>query len=162
ALARVRGCALHPVQALALSVVALLLIAPGWAIDLGFQLSCAATLGLVTMGPALDRAAGRLRRLAAPFTPTLAAQLVALPILIARLHAVSWTGFLANLIAVPVSELLLAAVWLGSLLDALLPGTGTAFLRAADVLGLLLRRIATAAGGSAGDLPAAGHEPALA
>ena len=162
ALARLSGRALAPAQALALSAVALLVVAPGWAGDVGFQLSCAATLGLVTLGPALDRAAGRARRLTAAFAPTVAAQIVALPILLLRFHALSWTGMLANLVAVPVSGLLLTAAWLGAGLDALLPGTGTVFLRATDVLALALRGIASVAGGSAGDLPAAGHEPALA
>jgi competence protein ComEC len=48
AAARLLGRALDPVQALAISVLVLLGVAPGWAGDLGFQLSCAATLGMVT------------------------------------------------------------------------------------------------------------------
>ena len=40
--------ALDPLQSLALAALAPLLVAPGWAGDLGFQLSCAATAGLTT------------------------------------------------------------------------------------------------------------------
>src|SRR5438552_11904137 len=62
AAARLAHRALDPVQALALSALVGLMVAPGWANDLGFQLSCAATLGLVTAGAALAARAGRFRR----------------------------------------------------------------------------------------------------
>ena len=51
--AALRSRALDPVQSLALSAFALLAWRPGWADDLGFQLSCAATLGLVTLSEPL-------------------------------------------------------------------------------------------------------------
>ena len=124
AAATLRGRALDPLQALALSALGLLACAPGWACDLGFQLSYAATLGLATLGPWLGERAGRWRRACAPFIPTLSAQATALPLLLARFHAVSWVGTLANLLAVPVSGLLLAAAWLGVLAETVLPGSG--------------------------------------
>ena len=141
AAARLAQRALDPVQALALSAFALLAWRPGWADDLGFQLSCAATLGLVTLAEPLAAPLARwprARALALPFTTTLAAQLTALPLLLSRFHAVPWTGLAANLVAVPLSELLLASAWLGGLLEAAAPGAGTPFLRACEPLAAAL------------------------
>jgi len=164
ALARLAGRALDPVQALALSALSLLVLAPGWAFDLGFQLSCAATLGLVTAGPWLTaRAApGRLRALLAPFVPTLAAQLMALPLLVGRFHALPWTSLASNLAAVPVCGALLAAAWLGVAAEATLPGTGAPFLAACETLAAALRWIAGTAGGIPNALMATGSEPGVA
>ena len=104
AAAALRGRALDPLLALARSARGLLACAPGWAGDLGFQLSFAATLGLVAFGPWLTERAGRWRPWCAPFIPTLGAQASALPLLLGRFHAVSWVGTLSNLVAVPVSS----------------------------------------------------------
>jgi competence protein ComEC len=158
ALARLRQRALDPVQALALTAVLLLACAPGWADDLGFQLSCAATLGLVTLGRALDgwldsqvpaparRVAARLgsalRALGRALAPTLAAQILALPLLLARFHALPWTGLAANLLAVPVCAWLLAAAWLGIVLELAAPGAGHLALSAGEALATWLRLIA--------------------
>jgi competence protein ComEC len=140
--------ALDPVQSLALSAVALLAWRPGWADDLGFQLSCAATLGLVTLSEPMAAPLAsfpRVRAAGLALTTTLAAQATALPLLLARFHAVPWTGLAANLVAVPVSELLLASAWLGGLLEALLPGMDGVFLRACGPLAMALREIASRA-----------------
>ncbi len=161
ALARGRGRALDPIQALALSALVLLVPAPGWAGDLGFQLSCAATLGLVAVGPWLTAAAGRWRGLLAPLIPTAAAQIMAMPILLARFHAISWVGALANLIAVPVSGLLLAAAWIATAADLACPGLGTTLFGACEALSALLRAIATGAAGLPGAMVGAGHDPFL-
>ncbi|MEK7823856.1 MAG: DNA internalization-related competence protein ComEC/Rec2 [Candidatus Eisenbacteria bacterium] len=161
AAARSFGRALDGVQALALSALALLVWAPGWAGDLGFQLSCAATLGLVTVGPWLTESAGRLRALCAPFVPTLAAQLVALPLLLDRFHALPWTSLASNLLAVPVCGLLLAAAWAGAGLECALPGAGRPWFAACEVLAASLRGIADAAARVPGALLATGSEPAL-
>jgi len=145
AVARLAQRALDPVQSLALSAFALLAWRPGWADDLGFQLSCAATLGLVTLAEPLAAPLARWPRahaLAVGLTTTVAAQLTALPLLLARFHAVPWTGLAANLVAVPLSELLLAAAWLGGLLEAAAPGAGTPFLRACEPLAGALARVA--------------------
>jgi competence protein ComEC len=160
AVARLLGRALDPVQALAMSVVALLALAPGWADDLGFQLSCVATLGLVTIGPWLTERSGRLRRVAAPFVPTVAAQLTALPLLIDRFHALPWLSLLTNLFAVPVCGLLLAAAWLAAVLEAVLPGAGAAWFGACNVLAAALRLIADLTARVPGALIATGSEPA--
>lgn len=145
--ARARDRALDPVQALAVSAIGILSFAPGWARDLGFQLSCAATLGLVTIGAAGSRRLAGLRppvlRAAARAAmPTLAAQLTALPLMLDRFHALPWTALGANLIAVPISELLLAAAWLGALVEAAAPGAAGWAFGACEALAALLRGVA--------------------
>jgi len=165
ALARLAGRSLDPVQALALSALSLLVLAPGWAFDLGFQLSCAATLGLVTAGPwltARTAPGGRLRALLSPFVPTVAAQLMALPLLLARFHALPWTSLGSNLAAVPVCGALLAAAWLGVALEAALPGAGAPFLAACETLAGALRWIAGTAGQVPNALMPTGSEPGVA
>ena len=161
--ARLAQRALDPLQSLAAGMLVLLALAPGWAGDLGFQLSCAATLGLVTLTAPLEAPlarAGRWAALARPFTTTLAAQAAALPLLLSRFHALPWTGLVANLPAVPVSELLLAGAWIGGLADAALPGAGAPWLHACEPLAWALRAIAAATSALPGSLLAAGGDPA--
>ncbi len=136
-----------PIQALAVSAVALLMFSPGWADDLGFQLSCAATLGLITLARPI--AAPFTHRLPAvlltPLAATIAAQTAALPLLIWRFHAVPWTGLLANLLAVPIAELLLAGAWIGALAEVVLPGAGAIWLSACVPLAAALRAVSESA-----------------
>jgi ComEC/Rec2-related protein len=121
--------AVDPLQSLALAPLLLFAVEPAWALDLGFQLSCAATLGFVAIGgPWSTRLAGEVRlprwleALVGNLLLTIAAQLAALPLLLARFHALPWTSIAGNLVAVPVSEWLLAAAALGAALEAVLPG----------------------------------------
>ncbi len=162
AAAKLRGRALDAVQALALAALALLVCFPGWAHDLGFQLSCAATLGLVTVAAWLDARAGRWRAWLAAFTPTAGAQLCALPLLLARFHAVSWVAGVANLAAVPVSGLLLTAAWVGALLELGWPGAGHLCLSACELLARALGALAALAARVPSALVPCGSEPATA
>lgn len=146
--------ALDPVQALAAGSIALLLLHPGWAGDLGFQLSCAATLGLVTLTEPVSARLARWRLppvLRTPLAATAAAQAAALPILIIRFHALPWTGLAANLVAVPIAELLLAGAWLGALADLVVPGLGRVWFAACEPLAWALRTVS----GRAAELPLA-------
>jgi competence protein ComEC len=161
-LARLVGRSLDPIQSLALSALTLLIVAPSWAGDLGFQLSCGATLGLVTAGPWITSRAGALKAWIAPFVPTLAAQLMALPLLIERFHALPLTSLASNLVAVPVCGALLASAWLGVALECALPGAGAPFLAACEPLAEALRWIAGTAGRMPGALMATGSEPGIA
>ena len=139
--------ALDPVQALGLSALAGLVLAPGWAGDLGFQLSCAATLGLVTIGAGLSQIAGgvrclhRVRFVLDLVVPTASAQITALPLLLARLHVVSWVAPITNLLAVPVSGVLLAAAWLAAVWEIALPGTARLAFAACEALVSALRQV---------------------
>ena len=155
--------AVDPLQSLALAPLVLLSVAPAWADDLGFQLSCVATLGLVAMGgPWSAWASSHLRRarplgaLAGNVMLTLAAQLAALPLLIARFHALPWTALGGNLLAVPISELLLAAAALGAALEGALPGAGHVALAACEPLAWALHALTMALGAWPGALLPAG------
>ena len=140
-------------------------MAPGWASDLGFQLSCAATLGLVTIG------AGARRRIAIRWRtgqaawqaalPTLSAQVSALPLLLARFHALPWTTLGANLLAVPVCELMLAAAWLAVALETLAPGASAPALGACEALSATLRWVVRHAAAAPNALWPAGHSAAV-
>ena len=145
AVARAGNRALDPWQSLGLAACALLIWRPGWAHDLGFQLSCAATLGLVTLSRPIAAPLQRwpkCQALAQPFAATVAAQITALPLVLDRFHALPWTGLFANLLAVPLSELLLAAAGLGGICEAVLPGAGGPWLHACEPLAAGLRIVA--------------------
>lgn len=145
AMARASNRALDPLQSLGLAACVLLVWRPGWAHDLGFQLSCAATFGLVTLSRPIASPVQRwprLHALAQPLAATVAAQITALPLVLERFHALPWTGLIANLAAVPLAELLLAAAGLGGISEAVLPGAGGPWLRACEPLAWGLREVA--------------------
>lgn len=123
-----------PVQGLGVTVIVLLGAHPAWALDLGFQLSCAATLGLATFAPLAADLRGPARAVVVTAGTTLAAQWMCAPILMARVYGLSWPALLANLVAVPTCGLLLAAAWIGVLADAIAPGAGHFFFSACELL----------------------------
>jgi competence protein ComEC len=87
---------------------------------------------------------------------TLAAQLAALPLLLARFHALPWTALAGNLVAVPISEWLLAAAGVGAALENLLPGAGHVALAACEPLAGALHALTVALGAWPGALLATG------
>jgi len=112
---------------LALAVAALLGWDPGLAFDLGFQLSVAATAGLILLAPPLGGyLAWAPKAFREPVAVALAAQLSTLPILLATFQTVSLVALPANLL---VSPLVLPLTWLGVVLAvaAPLPGIGIVF-----------------------------------
>ncbi|MGE5590153.1 MAG: DNA internalization-related competence protein ComEC/Rec2, partial [Bacillota bacterium] len=96
---------------------------PGTLQDPGFQLSFAATAGILTLVPPLQ---ARLSRLPAwiqsPLAVTVAAQVAVLPLSLLFWQGVSLISLVANLMAAPLVE---ALVWMGSALvlvgEAFLP-----------------------------------------
>lgn len=106
------------VNSLALAFLLIVLPRPGALLESGFQLSFAATLGLIVLAPPLAR--GLTVRLGPlPGLPpwvalglgvTIAAQAASLPLLLRYFGAVSLASLPANLVAVPLSA---AAVVLG-------------------------------------------------
>jgi competence protein ComEC len=92
-------------RALCLAVVVLLLADPGLAGDLGFQLSVAATAGVLWLGPAVagslpDRVPERARKAVGM---TLGAQAAAVPAIALALGPVSLAGLPANLLGLPLA-----------------------------------------------------------
>jgi len=92
-------------RALCLAVVVLLLADPGLAGALGFQLSVAATAGVLWLGPATARALpGPLpERIRKGVGMTLGAQATASPVLAAVFGSVSLAGLPANLLGLPLA-----------------------------------------------------------
>ena len=92
-------------RALCLAVVVLLLADPGLAGALGFQLSVAATAGVLWLGPATaralpDRIPERVRK---GVGMTLGAQATAMPVLALVFGSVSLAGLPANLLGLPLA-----------------------------------------------------------
>ena len=89
-----------------------LLLNPLTIYEIGFQLSFAATWGILYLGPVLDRSAARFL----PFSPwlkgivwvTLAAQLATLPLIAWYYNIVSVVALLANIVAAPLTGGVLA------------------------------------------------------
>lgn len=170
ALAGWRERALDPLQSLGLAAILLLAWQPAWALDLGFQLSCVATFGLVAIGAPLAEACARgrawrprpawagraARALASAVALTLGAQVAVLPWLVARFHAIPWVALAGNLVAVPLSEGLLAAASLGVLGEGVLPGAGALAFAACEPLALALYALVGVLGGGTMSLLATG------
>ncbi|MGH2467179.1 MAG: ComEC/Rec2 family competence protein, partial [Candidatus Limnocylindrales bacterium] len=151
--------------ALGLACLAMLLLDPGVVSDAGFQLSVAATAGLVGWGSGL---AARLRRAAPSIVPdslvealaiSLAAQAATLPIVVLQFSRLSLVSPAANLAAAPlVAPVMLAgilAALAGAILTAGLPGL---LLVPVTVLGSLLVGALIALAEAAAALPFASLE----
>jgi len=114
---------------LAVGVLGLILLVPSLALSWGFALSAGATAGLILLAPIIRQRLARGRRtgrlppiLLEALALTLAAQLSALPILVAMGGAVGWVSIPANLLAMPavapVTVLGLAAAVIGPVAPA--------------------------------------------
>jgi len=103
--------------ALALAAGVLLLFDPSSIYEVGFQLSFAATWGILYLGPLL----GQLFRvrfalpswLVVPLQVTLAAQLATMPLLVYHFNLVSFIAPLANLLLVPLVGVIMLAGFTG-------------------------------------------------
>lgn len=113
------------------AAVLLLIYNPLWLLDVGFQLSFAATGGLIFIYPQLKERLQFLKPVIVRegFAITLAAQLASLPLLLWHFNQLSLVTFAANILLVPAMELLVIAV-LGGLC---LPFAGTYLIYAAGI-----------------------------
>jgi competence protein ComEC len=139
-------------RALCLAVVVLLLADPGLAGALGFQLSVAATAGVLWLGPAVagalpDRVPERARRAAGM---TLGAQATAVPALALALGPVSLAGLPANLLGLPLAggPMLLGVI--AAATAPIAPWAATLACRLADPFLLALIAVARWAAGLPG------------
>jgi competence protein ComEC len=139
-------------RALCLAVVVLLLADPGLAGALGFQLSVAATAGVLWLGPLLartlpDRVPERVGRAVGM---TLGAQATAVPALALALGPVSLAGLPANLLGLPLAggPMLLGVV--AAATAPVAPGVATLACRLADPFLLALIAVARWAAGLPG------------
>lgn len=97
------GRAADPLTSVVSVAAAMLAVEPLLGLDLGFQLSVIATLGLILLQPLLAaRLAALPRWLSDTLAATLAAQLATLPLLAATFQSLSLISPLANLLIAPV------------------------------------------------------------
>ena len=111
----------RPVGVLVLTLSVMLLLCPAWARSIGFQLSAAATAGLIFTAPRLERAvrgclSDRCQGLAAALSIPVAALLWTLPLQLLHFGAMPLYALPANLLVAP----LLAPLTLLAMLSALL------------------------------------------
>ncbi|MDX1689980.1 MAG: ComEC/Rec2 family competence protein [Acidimicrobiia bacterium] len=147
---RLAGIAVDAWTALGTAVVVLVLVSPELAVDLGFQLSVAATAGVLAGATIFDGRRPRWAWTAAG--ATLAAQVAVAPILLARIGTVSAAAPLANPVAAPIVA---AATALG--------GVGTlSGLDAVTAVAVRLGDLVLAVGRAAAPLPQLGAALVLA
>ncbi len=148
----------HALTALAVAALVLLADAPWTLFEPSFQLSFAAAAALVTLGvrmaprPAPGPPApppSRARRFALAVarlgTASLAASLATAPLTALHFGVVQPAGLVANLVVVPVAELLVLPLGLaGALLAAIWPPLGAPLLATAGALAGLLAHVVAA------------------
>ena len=107
---------------LSLVAVVLLVVKPLWLFDIGFQLSFAASLGLVYLLPKCKDLFCRVlpEWLGEGLAVTMAAQLAVLPLQLGYFHQLSMISFLSNLLLLPLLELCALLGLLGVAMDAVL------------------------------------------
>jgi competence protein ComEC len=120
------------VNSLALAALVLLAARPGDLGDPGFQLSFAATAGIV-MAPVPRR------RLPAALAVSAAAQAAVLPIQLAHFNAVSIAGVIANLVVVPLAAVATVLGVAAIALEWMIPAGATVLLDAAWPVVLAMR-----------------------
>jgi competence protein ComEC len=118
------GRSADPLPLLAAVAAAMVLVAPGLAQDVGFQLSFLGTLGILLLAaPIAERLRGP-RLLREPFAVTLAASAVTVPVMASTFGVVSFVGPVANALAVPLLTPLLVCGGLGAALAWVAPALG--------------------------------------
>ncbi|MEA3325979.1 MAG: ComEC/Rec2 family competence protein [Chloroflexota bacterium] len=125
-------------NSLGLAAMPMLLINPNLLWDIGFQLSAAATLGLILYAQPLEERfiliaskrmpEERAQKLVGPASEfllfTLAAQVMTLPIIAYHFGGVSWLALIANPLILPPQSLVLILGGLALLTGIILPGLG--------------------------------------
>jgi competence protein ComEC len=127
-------------NSLGMAALGMMLVNPNIPWDVGFQLSVAATLGLVLYAQPLEERAlawlsGRMpeesaQRLIGPisefFLFTIVAQMMTLPVMAYHFGGVSWLALVANPLILPVQSLVMILGGLALLMGLLIPGLGAA------------------------------------
>lgn len=125
-------------NSLGLAALGMMLVDPNIPWDVGFQLSIAATLGLILYAQPLEERflqfAGRwfseeqAQKLVGPvcefFLFTIAAQVMTLPVIAYHFSGISWLALIANPLILPVQSLVMILGGLAMLAGMILPGLG--------------------------------------
>ncbi len=122
-IARAFGVSLDAWTVLGGAVAGLLILSPPLAASVGFQLSVAATTGVMIGARALDGRAPRL--IAKTLGPTLGAQIAVAPLLLAHFGTVPLVAPLANLVAAPLVAAATTAGVIGVLIGDVPLAVGT-------------------------------------
>lgn len=129
---------------------------PSLVLDLGFQLTVAATAGLVFLAPRLTAAWSRVpRAIARPLAATVGAQVATLPWALPAFHLLAPAAPLANLVFVPWMSVALAAGFLWTALAVLSPGAARACVPLLDALAAPVGWFAGGAWGASWAMPVA-------
>jgi len=100
----------HILNTIGLSAFLILLVQPFQLFDLGFQLTFAATLGIILFFAGIKAALPRLPlKIGDMFALSLAAQAAVLPLIAGSFHRVIFSGLFLNLIGIPLVGLIMAA-----------------------------------------------------
>jgi len=161
-------------NSLGLAVFGMVLLDPNLPWDIGFQLSAAATLGLILFAqPMEQRTVAWLTRwlpeekaqkimgpLSEMFLFTLAAQVMTLPIIAYHFKAFSWIAFLANPLVLPPQPLVLILGGLALMAGWLLPGLGAVIaMSALPFVRYTIRVVSWLSGLEVGEMTLAGFHP---
>ncbi len=131
----------HTASILGIVLLVMLIFQPRWLLEISFQLSFAATAGIVFLyQPIKERLARLPDFLAAALALTLAVQIAVLPFLAHYFYQVSLVAFLANIIILPLAEACLLLALAGVAINMFLPLLGgSVFMAVSLLLGLALR-----------------------
>jgi ComEC/Rec2-related protein len=121
----------HPLNALGLAGVIWLMLMPESLFTPGYQLSFAATFGIIAFPPVVDGITRSLRQgtvrsflmltLWLSLLVSLSAFIATLPVLVCHFGVVSLFGIIANLVAIPLMTASLWALFAGIVLQAIFP-----------------------------------------
>lgn len=99
----------NAINAIAASALFALIADPDALYSVGMQMSYAAYSGIIVITPLLKKLIPAVPRLSVPICVSLAAQIATFPLAAYYFHSVSLNSFLVNLIAIPLTTLLLYA-----------------------------------------------------
>ncbi len=127
-----------PIHRLTLAALVLLIINPYHLFQLGFQLSCGATLGVVWLFPVVRQWFPCQHRLVGLFRDggliSICAQLPILPVLVQNFHQISWSSVWVNLLLMIPAYGIVVGGLLGELIGLVLPWLGGVVLALVDIL----------------------------
>jgi len=100
----------HLLNTISLSALTILCIQPYQLFDAGFQLTYAATLGLILFFPSIRSVLPKLPfKISELFALSIAAQVAVMPIIATTFHRVIFSGLILNLIGIPLVTVVMAA-----------------------------------------------------
>lgn len=130
------GRRVHPLDAISLSIILLLIYEPTLSLDYGFALSVLATLGLLVLAPRLvEHFEKRMPTwLAVVLSVSIAAQIACLPVLLVLQPKIPVYSVLANILAEPLVAPITVLGLIACLISPMLPALASALSYCASLL----------------------------